>query len=111
MHYVYRVFNTEDKSLAHEYNITVQEDTSKGYTEYNLYRSNDGEWSNHVKGKKCLTLINTGNGVIFPKKKYKEEIDYSQTAELFILLTFINYEKGIFKGTIEKSIFVENYEI
>ena len=108
---MHKVINTGDYGYpVHDYDIEIEE-FPDNITEYSLYRSNGGEWTENKRGEKCVSLVNTGNGIVFPKKKYKGELDYAETAELFILLNFINKERNIFKGTIEKSVVLESYEI
>jgi hypothetical protein len=64
---------------------------------HNLYYSNGGEWTEHVKGMVAMSIRDDGNGL---KVKFDEngKIDYAEAERLFILLKFINspakYEIG-----------------
>lgn len=90
----YRVLN--DKGM-HEYDIYVKE-TKKG-TSYKLFRSNTVIWSDDCKDEKLLSIVNTGDGYKISCSLNKN-IDYSEMAELYILLSFIQEHDPIYKGSI-----------
>jgi hypothetical protein len=95
----HKVMNTHDYDTdVHDYSIETEK-TNKGI-KYKLTRSNDSNWGDDFKGTKCLSIINTGNGWIFPK--IEGELDYAACAELMILINFINgYEKmPLYNGKI-----------
>jgi hypothetical protein len=77
----YLVFNVVGN---HEYTIT-KKSTSKGEVT-TLFRSVSSEWAEHVKGEKVLKMIDSGNGVTFDREL--QNLDYSELAELQILLRF-----------------------
>lgn len=92
--------NTHDHdTVVHDYTIKVKE-TSEGVI-FKLVRSHDSNWGDDFKGTKCLSILNTGDGLKF--SKIERELDYAAAAELFILLKFINkYEtQPLYGGTIE----------
>ena len=77
----YYVTNQKDNV---EYIITEVE-VATG-VEFSLFRSNSDEWSDHVKNELVVSIIDTGNGFVFSNKLSKT-LDYSEAAELLILLT------------------------
>ncbi len=87
----------------HEYDIHVK-DTSKG-TKYSLIRSMAGHWSDNVRGEKSVSILDTGDDMII-SKNVTNILDYALSAELFILMSFIN-KQGLhncfFMGTIEEA--------
>lgn len=89
----------------HEYNIIV-EDTKNG-TKYSLQRSCGEQWSEDQRETIALAILDTGDGYIFSKHFKNREVDYALTAELFILLNFMNREPNgkchLFKGHIVSS--------
>ena len=70
----------------HEYNITVKE-TKKG-KKFTLSLSNGEQWNSHAKGVKEITMLDTGDGVIFTPAL--ENIDYSQLLYVRLLVTLEN---------------------
>jgi hypothetical protein len=79
----YLVLNQDGE---YEYDIHVK--TTKKGVRYTLFNSNSEIWNSGVKGEEILSMTNTGDGVIFDKKM--KALDYSQLAELRILLGFEN---------------------
>jgi len=99
---VFKVYNTFDyKSQVHEYDI-VKSENEKGYEVFTLFKSYDDHWLSHCKGEEVMSITDTGDGLILPKKM--NNIDYSKACELYILIAFIN--KGgrmpLFQGVIEE---------
>lgn len=99
---VFKVYNTFDyKSQVHEYDI-VKEENDKGHDVFTLFRSYDDHWLSHSKGEELISITDTGDGLIMPKRK--GELDYSQACELYILIAFINKSgrMPLFQGVIEE---------
>ena len=108
----FRVYNTYDgDGDIHDYDVTI-EDTDKG-DKYTLFRSNGGDWADDCRGEKILSLVDTGNGVIFPKNIYTKDVDYHNLAELFVLLSVINKtdRSPIYGGRVEEVIESINFNI
>lgn len=65
---------------------------------HNLYYSNGGEWTEHVKGMVAMSIRDDGNGLEGMEKELSNRINYSEAEQLFILLKLINspakYEIG-----------------
>lgn len=102
--------NTHDYDTeVHDYSIEV-EDTSEGII-YKLIRSNDSNWADEFKATKCLSILNTGDGLIF--SKIEKELDYAAAAELFILLRFISKQEAqpLYGGIIETVDIIDVQEI
>jgi hypothetical protein len=107
----YRVMNTFEHPY-HDYDIIVDH-TYEGHESITLVRSNDHVWSEKNRGESVFTLIDTGNGYIFPKKVFSGEVDYVLTSELCILLGFINKKQtmGLYQGVIEEYEITNTIEI
>jgi len=115
----YRVLNTHDyksqNKIVHEYTICVDV-TDEGQV-VTLNRSYDGVWSEDRRGEEVISLIDTGDYVIYPKKlfssKFSGEVGYDLHAELFILLTFMNKSERmpLFQGIIEEITPTQTFEI
>jgi hypothetical protein len=106
---VYDTFNGGGET--HDYDVTI-EDTDKG-DKYTLFRSNCGNWSDECKGEEIFSLLDTGNGVIFPKNIFSKDVDYHNLAELFVLLSVINKTDytPIYGGRVEEVIESINFNI
>jgi hypothetical protein len=61
------------------------------------FYENDSQWAEHVRGKKAVTMKDTGDGVNikFRNSKSKIELDYSQLVELMMLLKFHNEDSDL----------------
>jgi len=108
----FKVYNTYDSIIeVHDYDVTI-ETTDKGEN-ITLYRSNGGDWADDCRGEKILSLLDTGNGIIFPKTIYSKEVDYNQLAELFVVLSVINKtdRAPIYGGRVEEVIESVNFNI
>ena len=83
------VVNTEDDSI--EYYIDHTEDENTGHDVWQLTRSKSHDWSEPSRGETILTITDDGNGfkIKWAEKPEKNRLDYSQTRELQILLTYI----------------------
>jgi hypothetical protein len=79
---IYLVFNVAGN---HEYTIKKRR-TAKGEVTI-LFRSLSSDWTEAVRGEKVLKMIDSGNGVTFDREI--QSLDYSELAELQILLRFI----------------------
>lgn len=79
----YLVINTDGE---HEYTIHVKT-TNKG-VKYTLFRSENKCWTSTARGKKLLSITNTGNEIILDREI--KVMDYEQLAELRLLLRFEN---------------------
>ena len=112
---MYRVLNTHDykeqNMIVHEYDIVV-EMNNNGHEVITLKRSQDDVWADGKRGEEVLSLIDTGDAIIYPKRMYAGVVDYAQHAELFILLTFLNKTEfmPLYKGVIEE-VPTKNFEI
>ena len=102
---LFKVYNTEEspKKIVHEYNI-IQEMNKNGHLVTSLSRSYDDVWSENVRGQELISVIDTGNLMVFPKKEFAGDVDYDRFAELFILMSFLNKTETYFlyKGYIEE---------
>lgn len=112
----YRVLNTHDyksqNKIVHEYDIVVDMN-EEGIEVITLYRSHDETWSENIRGEEIVSLIDTGEMMIFPKKTFAGDVGYDKFAELFVLLSFLNktYSMSLYKGTIEEVTDIKTYEI
>jgi hypothetical protein len=111
----YRVINTHDYKSenlkVHEYDI-IEHVNGEGHQITTLYRSNDHIWSEGSRGEKVITIIDTGNEVIFPKKEFTNEVGYDKFAELYILISFINKTKmNVYTGDIQQIEITNTYEL
>lgn len=116
---MYRVLNTLDykseNKIVHEYTISVT--TTDEGSVVTLMRSFDDVWSEHKRGEEVLSLIDTGDCVIYPKQafsaKLSGEVGYDLHAELFILLSFMNKSERmpLFQGIIEEITPSQSFEI
>jgi len=112
---IYRVMNTLDfkseNKIVHEYTITV--DLTDQGEEITLCRSYDDCWSENNRGEQVIKLIDTGDGVIYPKKMYTGEVGYDLHTELFILLSFLNKTEHLplYQGDIEEITPQKSFEI
>ncbi len=91
-----------EENGRHEYDIHVK-DTDRG-TKYSLIRSQAGHWSDSVKGKTVVAILDNGDDMTFSKHITKH-LGYDTAAELFILMSFINKQGLVncfFMGTIEE---------
>jgi hypothetical protein len=57
-----------------------------------FFRSNAEHWTSHVRGKEVISILDTGNGLIFNHSKLKKEIDYDYAFELGIMLRLLTFE-------------------
>ena len=69
----------------HEYDY-IKDDSDDDVTVYTLLYSDYVEWSDHIKGKVAMKLIDDGNGVLIKELNLEEDIDYVQLQQLHILL-------------------------
>jgi hypothetical protein len=112
---IYKVINTHDfkseNKVVHEYTITVNI-TEKGQV-ITLYRSFDDCWEQSHRGEEIFTIIDTGDGLIYPKKLFVGDVDYALHAELFIILSFLNKTEHmpLYKGDIEEVTPQQSFEI
>lgn len=109
---VYRVYNTETKNETHEYIIT-QDRNQDDYLVTTLSRSTEEMWCEDNKGEELISVIDTGNEIIFTKKQFTRDVGYDRFSELFILLSFINKTEtyGLYKGRVEQVYPSKNFEI
>ena len=77
--------------LNHEYAIEEIKETEY-HREFNLRYSNEG-WSEQLKGKVALSVIDDGNQIIINKKGSKRKLDYSEANALFLALLISNTTK------------------
>ena len=111
---LFKVYNTEEspKKVVHEYNI-IQEMNKNGHLVTTLSRSYDDVWAEDRRGENVISLIDTGNEMIFPKKEFAGDVGYDRFAELYILLAFLNRTETYFlyKGYIEEVVPAKIFEI
>lgn len=108
----FRVYNTFDHpGDTHDYDVTI-ENTDEG-EKITLFKSYGGDWADDCRGEELFSLLDTGNGVIFPKKIYTKEVDYVCFTELFVLLSVMNKTDSIplFEGRVEEVIESNNFNI
>jgi len=91
--------NDTESAESHEYNIVVEKKSQD--TVYSLYYSDNSVWSSTLVGQLALQIIDNGNEIIFPERNCV--FDYTETSELFILLSFINNieHKSLYDGKIK----------
>ena len=112
----YRVLNTHDykseNKIVHEYDIIVDMNKN-GHEVTTLLRSHNEVWSEGGRGEEIISLIDTGDMMIFPKKEFAGDVEYDKFAELFVLLSFLNRTDSmpLYKGTIEEVTDTKTYEI
>jgi hypothetical protein len=111
----YRVINTHDYKSenlkVHEYDI-IEHVNGDGHQITTLYKSNDPIWCQSSRGEKVITIIDTGNEMIFPKKEFANEVGYDKFAELYILISFINKTKmNVYTGDIQQIEITNTYEL
>lgn len=100
----YKVINLETPGKEiHEYDITVDMNKN-GHQVTTLTRSKNDTWMDTVAGEEIITLIDTGDEVIFPKKQFAGDVGYDTFAELFILMSFVSKTGHLptYKGKIEE---------
>jgi hypothetical protein len=104
--------NTSDYDYSmHEYDIHVRE--NQGETIYTMNRSYSDHWAEQFRGTEVLSIADDGNGYMFPKNMFKQEVDYASGAELMIMLNFINRNstQPLFVGEIEEYEVTNKYSI
>lgn len=79
---IYLVFNVVGN---HEYTI-ITKINGKGREVTTLFRSLSSDWTEAVRGEKVLRMTDNGNGITFDREM--QDLDYSELAELKILLRF-----------------------
>ena len=82
----YQVLAPTSGKHKHEYDLIVKE-TKKG-TKFNLYYSDNSEWVESIRGKKIMSLTDTGNEIILGHKV--EQLEYDAAFELRLLLNTIS---------------------
>lgn len=113
---MYRVMNTHDfkseNKIVHEYTIDVTINNN-GHQVTSLNRSFDDCWAEGRRGEHIITLIDTGDGIVFPKKEFTGDVQYDKLAELFILLGFLNKTEHfpLYQGNIEEITPQQSFEI
>ena len=108
----YKVINLETPGKeVHEYDIIVDMNKN-GHQVTTLKRSLNDNWSEHHRGEELISLIETGDEMIFPKKAFAGDVGYDVFAELFILMSFISKtgHLPVYKGRIER-ITTQTYDI
>jgi hypothetical protein len=108
----YRVMNTSDyETTMHEYDIIVRE--HQGETTYTMTRSYSDHWAKQFQGTEVMSIYDDGNGYMFPKNMYSQEVGYAEGAELMILLNFINKSsrQPLFVGEIEEYEVTNKYSV
>lgn len=71
----------------HEYTIIHTEWDNRD-NEYELEYSNSSPWNELFRGTKALSILDHGNGFTF-SRSFGEELNYSDTLELKLLMNFI----------------------
>ena len=104
--YSTRKFMVLDTDGKHEYDIIVDE-TDKGSL-FSIYLSNGSQWNEHAKGELSMTMLDTGNGVVFTPSL--SELDYSQL-NYVRLLTGLELELDSNPKNKEKYNLIEVKEI
>ena len=104
--YSTRKFMVLDSDGKHEYDIIVDE-TDKGSL-FSIYLSNGSQWNEHAKGELSMTMLNTGDGVIFSPPL--NNLDYSQL-NYVRLLTGLDVELSTNPLNKEKYSLIEVKEI
>ena len=69
----------------HEYDYHKLEATSN-VTVHTLYFSNDDEWSDSMKKKVAMQLVDNGDGIEIIGINAKKQLDYLEAEQLHILL-------------------------
>jgi hypothetical protein len=78
-----------------------------------LYRSLNDCWSDDRRGEEVITVVDTGDEIIFPEDMFTGEVGYDKLAELYILLAFLNKTEHIplYKADIEEITPLSSFEI
>ena len=56
---------------------------------YTLYYGNSDEWNRHIRGKKAMRAISTGDSLKIKGKNIDLEFDYSEAHQLALLLSLL----------------------
>lgn len=67
----------------HEYNVIVSENSD--LTKYELFASDSDEWSEDIKGKSLMVVIDDGNGFIL-ENSIGKNMDFSTADRLRMIL-------------------------
>jgi hypothetical protein len=87
---LYLVLNPENHDVEYTILSPFDEDI------FVMRRSHSSAWSDHVRDEVIMTVFNTGDGYrIKWEEKTGKVLDYSQIAELTIMLNFINHNSTI----------------
>lgn len=87
---LYLVLDPEGHNVEYTIHAPADEDI------YVMRRSKSSTWSDHVQDEIILTVFNTGDGYrIKWEEKPGKVLDYSQIAELTIMLNFMNHNESI----------------
>lgn len=82
---LYYVIDTEQQSIEYVIEQPGDEDVLV------MRRSDSESWSEHARGEEIMKVFGTGNGYhIKWAEKPGKVLDYSQIAELTVMLNFIN---------------------
>lgn len=118
----FRIFDLNDQ---HQYDLEIRDEMTKGHTFYTLSASISGNWSQNVKGKILITVVDTGNNIkiVYPDHKEEEsdkedqvlsqngllQIDYDEEEYLLVVLQvkrnlYLNDNPSLLKETKLKVI-------
>jgi len=91
----------------HDYNVVVEDIEDKG-TKYSIHMSQGEQYNPHAKGELVMSMLDTGNDIVFSKPIKK--MDYAESLCLRILLS-IEHDISIAGMTPMKYRIIENKEI
>ena len=98
-----KFYQIGDREEGIENDYTIEVIDHHKHTELIMRRGTGSNWSKEAQGEEVFRMEDDGNGLKF-KNKIGKTLDYSEFAELYILMRFINVmgHKHIYLGTIRE---------
>ena len=91
----------------HDYNVIVEDIEGKG-TKYSIHMSHGEQYQSHAKGELVISMLDTGNEIVFSKPIKK--LDYAESLCLRILLS-VEHDTSIGGMTPMKYRIIENKQV
>jgi hypothetical protein len=97
------LFNGGDGNTS-QYELETTRNKMNDSTISMKFYKNDLGWTNKVRGKKCATLHDHGNGINVTIGDKTISLEYDELVELEMLLKFLNEDSSIplFTHTVQK---------
>jgi hypothetical protein len=92
---------------VYDYDVIVEDIEGKG-TKYSIHMSHGEQYQNHAKGELVISMLDTGDDIVFSKPIKK--LDYAESLCLRILLS-IEHDTSIGSMTPLKYRVVENKQV